>query len=65
VVVVVVVVVVTTAGFVEYIFPLQVIIFKGSLFPKSDLTTGELVGGFLLKVRGGLLYLLLFCGVAR
>jgi hypothetical protein len=27
--------------------------FKGSLFPKSDLTTGELAGGFLLKVRGG------------
>ena len=38
--------------------------FKGSLFPKSDLTTGELAGGFLLKVRGGLLYLLLVCGVA-
>ena len=61
---VVVVVVVTTVGF-EYIFPLRVIIFKGSLFPKSDLTTGELAGGFLLKVRGGLLNLLLVCGVAR
>jgi hypothetical protein len=39
--------------------------FKGSLFPKSDLTTGELAGGFLLKVTGGFLYLFLFCGVAR
>jgi hypothetical protein len=39
--------------------------FKGSLFPKSDLTTGELIGGFLLKARGGLLNLLLVCGVAR
>ena len=39
--------------------------FKGSLFPKSDLTTGELAGGFLLKARGGFLYLFLFCGVAR
>jgi hypothetical protein len=39
--------------------------FKGSLFPKRDLTTCDLAGGFLLKVRGGLLYLFLFCGVAR
>ena len=43
---VVVVIVVTTTEF-EYIFPLRVIIFKGSLFPKSDLTKGELAGGFL------------------
>jgi hypothetical protein len=61
---VVVVVVVTIVGF-EYIFPLRVIMFKGSLFLKSDLTTGELAGGFLLKVRGGLLNLLLVCGVVR
>ena len=60
----VIVVVVTTVGF-EYIFPLGVIIFKGSLFPKSDLTTGDLAGGFLLKVRGGLLNLLLVCRVSR
>jgi hypothetical protein len=39
--------------------------FKGSLFPKSDLTTGEFKGGFLLKVKGGLLNLLLVCIVAR
>jgi len=39
--------------------------FKGSIFPKSDLTTGELIGGFLLKFMGGFLYLFLFCGVAR
>jgi hypothetical protein len=40
-------------------------ILKGSLFPKSDLTTGEFKGGFLLKDKGGLLNLLLVCGVAR
>jgi hypothetical protein len=39
--------------------------FKGSLFPKSDLTTGELAGGLLMKVIGGLWNLLLVCGVAR
>jgi hypothetical protein len=39
--------------------------FKGSFFPKRDLTTGELTGGFLLKVKGGFLYLFLICGVAR
>jgi hypothetical protein len=39
--------------------------FKGSLFPKSDLTTGELAGGFLLKARGGLLNLFLVFGVAK
>jgi hypothetical protein len=61
---VVVVVVVTIVGF-EYIFPLRVIMFKGSLFLTSDLTIGELAGGFLLKVRGGLLNLLLVCGVVR
>jgi hypothetical protein len=38
---------------------------KGSLFPKSDSTTGEFKGGFLLKDKGGLLNLLLVCGVAR
>jgi len=38
---------------------------KGSFFPKRDLTTGELAGGFLLKVMGGFLYLFLICGVAR
>jgi hypothetical protein len=40
-------------------------IVRGSLFPKSDLTTGEFKGGFLLKDKGGLLYLFLVCGVAR
>jgi hypothetical protein len=39
--------------------------FKGSLFPKSDLTTSEFTEGFLLKAKGGLLNLLLVCGVAR
>ena len=57
-------VVVTTVGF-EYTFPLRVIMFEGSLFPRGDLTTGELAGGFLLKARGELLNLLLVCGVAR
>jgi hypothetical protein len=58
------VVVVTTVGF-EYTFPLRVIMFEGSLFPRGDLTTGEVAGGFPLKVIGGLLYLFLICGVAR
>jgi hypothetical protein len=40
-------------------------VFKGRLPPKSDFTTGEFRGGFLLKDRGGLLYLLVVCGVAR
>jgi hypothetical protein len=40
-------------------------ILKGSLFPKSDLTTREFKGGFLLKDKGGLLNLLLVCGVTR
>jgi hypothetical protein len=40
-------------------------IHKGRLFPKSDLTTGEFKGGFLLKDKGELLNLLLVCGVAR
>jgi hypothetical protein len=40
-------------------------ILKGRLFLKSDLTTGEFKGGFLLKDKGGLLNLLLVCGVAR
>jgi hypothetical protein len=40
-------------------------ILKGRLFPKSDLTTGEFKGGFLLKDKGGLLNLLLVCGVAK
>jgi hypothetical protein len=35
--------------------------FKGSLFPKSDLSTGELVGGFLLKLEEG--YCTSFCFV--
>ena len=60
----VIVVVVMAAGF-EYNFLLRVIMFKGSLFPKSDLTIGELARGFLLKARGGLLNLLFVCGVAR
>ena len=60
----IIVVVVIVAGF-EYNFMLWVVMFKGSLFPKSDLRTGELAGGFLLKARGGLLNLLLVCGVAR
>jgi hypothetical protein len=40
-------------------------ILKGRLFPKSDLTTGEFNGGFLLKDKGGLSNLLLVCGVTR
>jgi hypothetical protein len=30
-------------------------ILKGRLFPKSDLATGEFLGGFLLKDKGRLL----------
>jgi hypothetical protein len=40
-------------------------VLKGRPFPKSDFTTGELLGGFLLKDKGGLLNLLVVCGVAR
>jgi hypothetical protein len=40
-------------------------VFKGRFPRKSDFTTGEFRGGFLLKERGGLLYLLVVCGVAR
>jgi hypothetical protein len=39
--------------------------FRGSLFLKSYLKTCEFKGGFLLKDKGGLLNLLLVCGVAR
>jgi hypothetical protein len=41
------------------------IVFKGRLPPKSDFTTGEFWGGFLLKDWGGLVYLPEDCGVAR
>jgi hypothetical protein len=34
--------------------------FKGSLFSRSNLSTGELAGGFLLKAWGGFLYLFYF-----
>jgi hypothetical protein len=40
-------------------------VFRGRPFPKSDFTTGEFLGGFLLKDEGGLLYLFVVCGVAR
>jgi hypothetical protein len=40
-------------------------VFKGRLPRKSDFTIGEFQGGFLLKDRGGLLYLLAACGVAK
>jgi hypothetical protein len=43
-------------------------VFKGRLFPKSDFTTGEFLGGFLLKDKRdkrGLLNLFVVCGVAR
>ena len=57
-------VVVTTVGF-EYTFPLRVIMFEGSLFPRGDLTIGDLMGSFPLEVIGGFLYLSLFRRVAR
>jgi hypothetical protein len=38
---------------------------KGRLFPKSDLTTGEFLGGFLMKDKGGLSNLFLVCGLAK
>jgi hypothetical protein len=40
-------------------------VFKGRFPPKSDFTTREFRGGFLLKDKGGLLNLLIVCGVAR
>jgi hypothetical protein len=39
--------------------------FEGSLFPRGDLTIGDLMGSFPLEVIGGFLYLSLICGVAR
>jgi hypothetical protein len=40
-------------------------ILKGRLYPKNDLTTREFKGGFLLKDKGGMLNLLLVCGVTK
>jgi hypothetical protein len=51
-------------GFVVAVWELDMFL-KGRLSRKSDCTTGEFSGGFLLKDRGGLLYLLVVCGVAR